>query len=244
MNRILFEASEMSGDAVTVSDVRAEHILDVLHGEVGQVLKTGIVNGLIGEGVITSIRERTVTLECKHTRAALPSWVDLILAPPRPRAMKRLLPQLATLGVGRIILVGAQKVEKAFWGAQLLKEEVYHPLLVEGLMQGGTTELPRIECYRSFTNYIKNHLAEDFPASHRLVAHPTKENAPEGLSAAAIPGSGSEVARRPLLAIGPEGGWTDAELELLFDNGFTPFSLGERILRTDTALIAILGKLM
>ncbi len=138
MNRILFNADELDADGrATFGGARAEHVLTILHGEVGQTLKTGVVDGLIGTGVIERIEGEMVTVKCVHDREAPPPWIDLILAPPRPRAMKRLLPQLAAMGVGRIVLVGAAKVEKAFWGAQLLKEEIYRPLLVDGLMQAG-----------------------------------------------------------------------------------------------------------
>ena len=88
---------------------------------------------------------RTVEMELDHRVESLRPWVDIVLAPPRPRVMKRLLPQLAALGVGRIVLVGAKKVEKDFWGATLLKDENMRPLLVEGLMQSGTSILPVVE---------------------------------------------------------------------------------------------------
>ena len=57
MNRILFEKSEIVDGVATFDDVRAEHVLNVLHGEVGQVLKTGEVDGLIGTSVITAIEQ-------------------------------------------------------------------------------------------------------------------------------------------------------------------------------------------
>ena len=145
MNRILFEPDEIHDGCATFSGVRAEHVLTVLHGEVGQTLKTGVLDGPIGTSVIERIEGGSVTVLCTHETPSLPSWIDLILAPPRPRVMKRLLPQLATLGVRRIFLVGAEKVEKAFWGAQLLKEEIYRPLLIDGLQQAGTTAVPTIE---------------------------------------------------------------------------------------------------
>ena len=55
MNRILFETDELAVDGrATFGGVRAEHVLTILHGEVGQTLKTGVVNGPIGTGVITT----------------------------------------------------------------------------------------------------------------------------------------------------------------------------------------------
>ena len=47
-----------------------------------------------------------------------------------------------------------------------------------------------------------------------------------------------------MLAVGPEGGWTDEEVGMLEEKGFARMSLGPRILRTDTALIALLSRLM
>ncbi len=235
MNRILFEKDEIKADGtVTLGGVRALHILNVLHGEVGQTLKTGVVDGLAGTGVITSIDGETVTVKASHTVKAKGPWADLILAPPRPRVMKRLLPQLATLGVGKIVLVGAKKVEKDFWGATLLKEENYRPLLIDGLMQGGTTRLPELLTRRNLRRFLADELDSMFPTSYRLVAHPYADspaNEPE------------ERKDRLLLAIGPEGGWTAEEVELLESKGFSRYSLGPRILRTDTATIGLLVKL-
>jgi len=247
MNRILFEKDEICGDCVTFDGVRAEHVLNVLHGEIGQVLKTGVVDGLMGTSTIetieplppdsaTGLAQGRITVRCVHDQTAVAPWVDLLMAPPRPRALKRLLPQLAQMGVRRIVLVGAEKVEKAFWGAQLLKEEIYRPLLLDGLMQAGTTAMPTIHTHRSFRHYLeKGGFDADFGRQPlRVVAHP---HVPTG-----------EISLReevvPVVAIGPEGGWTDEEVAMLQARGFVGMSLGPRILRTDTATIAVLAKMM
>ena len=244
MNRILFEKDEIVDGIATFGGERAEHVMNVLHGEVGQVLKTGEIGGFIGTGVITgitrppsSVSSPEITVACSHDKRSLRPWVDLILAPPRPRVMKRLLPQLATMGVGRIFLVGAKKVEKDFWGATLLKPENYRPLLVDGLMQAGTSILPTLETRRNFCKFVKEELDTLWPEAKRIVAHPYDGNRtieqPERSNNRAI-----------LLAVGPEGGWTDEEVTLLEEHGFARYSLGSRILRTDTATIALLAQLM
>ena len=246
MNRILFETDEIVDGIATFGGERAEHVMNVLHGEVGQVLKTGEINGLIGTSVIIAIKgeaassplvenELSISVRCTHTGKSLQPWIDLILAPPRPRVMKRLLPQLATMGVGRIFLVGAKKVEKDFWGATLLKPENYRPLFIDGLMQAGTSILPTLETRRNFRKFVKEELDGLWPEAKRIVAHPY------GAQSTAIDGN----RRLPvLLAVGPEGGWTDDEVELLEEHGFARYSLGSRILRTDTATIALLAQLM
>ena len=239
MNRILFEKGEIADGVATFGGVRAAHVLDVLHGEIGQILKTGEVDGKIGTGEIVEImrdvsgESALVRVNVSHDQDSLQPWIDLVLAPPRPRVMKRLLPQLAAMGVGRIVLVGAKKVEKDFWGATLLKEENYRPLLIDGLMQAGTSILPEIICRRNFRRFVVDELDGLFPTTQRIVAHPY------GTDHA----SAADVSGVPLLAIGPEGGWTDDEVALLEAKGFMRYSLGPRILRTDTATIALLARL-
>lgn len=235
MNRILFEKNEISSDCtVVIDDFRADHIINVLQSEVGDILKTGEVDGLVGTSEILAIDGKRITLRTSHTEHGLAPWVDLILAPPRPRVMKRLLPQLAAMGVGRIVLVGARKVEKDFWGATLLKEEIYRPLLIDGLMQAGTSDLPQIIVRRRFGDFLRDELNAMMPSPNRIVAHPygVGEFKPTATSGS-----------RLTLAVGPEGGWTDQEVAILEENGFSRYSLGGRILRTDTALIALLARL-
>lgn len=250
MNRILLESTEVNDGRATFDGARAEHVLNVLHGEVGQILKTGVVDGPVGTSVIekieplppnpeTGLAQGRVTVRCEHGSEAVPPWVDLVLAPPRPRAMKRLLPQLVQMGVGRIVLVGAEKVEKAFWGAQLLKEQVYRPLLLDGLMQAGTTALPVIQIEKSFRRYLEGgRFEEDFAGQpRRVLAHPYVREGTRPI----VP---FDTGARTVVAIGPEGGWTDEEVEKLEGHGFRRLSLGPRILRTDTAAIALLARLM
>ena len=236
MNRILFEKGEIVGGTATFGGDRAAHVLNVLHGEVGQTLKTGEIDGPIGTSEIIAIERGgngpIVSVKTCHDRESLKPWIDIVLAPPRPRVMKRLLPQLAAMGVGRIVLVGAKKVEKDFWGATLLKEENYRPLLIDGLMQSGTSVMPEILCRRNFRRFLDDELDATFPDSSRIVAHPSPD-------ASRAPAS----SKRPLLAIGPEGGWTDEEVRTLIAKGFMCHSLGPRILRTDTATIALIATL-
>ena len=241
MNRILFENGEIQGGRVELrrDDVRARHMADVLHVEEGDFVKTGEINAKTGLSKIVSMDGERIVLEPNHDSEALKPWVDLILAPPRPRSLKRLLPQLTALGVGDIVLVGAKKVEKDFWGATLLKEDIYRPLLIEGLMQSGTTALPRILPRRNFRAFIRDELEALYGEDkRRIVAHPYLSKDTESAEAT-YRGAG-----RLLLAVGPEGGWTDGEVEMLEAASFKRYSLGGRILRTDTALIALLAKLM
>lgn len=235
MNRILFEKDEINPDgSVTFSDVRAEHVLGILHGEVGQILKTGEVDGLCGNSEIIAIDGKSVTVKTNHDKESLKPWIDVLLAMPRPRVFKRMLPQLASMGVREIIVVGAAKVEKAYWGVKFLDPTEARPYLVDGLMQAGTSILPKLTTCRNFKALIESGKYDS--RTCKIVAHPAEEKV-------SIRPDISNEDDLPLLAIGSEGGWTDEEVAMMESRGFKKLSLGPRILRTDTAAIALLSLL-
>jgi len=160
--------------------------------------------------------------------------VDVLLAVPRPKVMRRLWPQLAALGVGRIILTNAERVERHYFDTHLLTEASYRPLLIEGLQQARDTRLPMVSIHRQFKILIEDHLDGFFGEGVRLVADP---------SGTTSVGSALSNHRdqRVLVAIGPEGGWNAFELTLLEAHGFQRVGLGPRPLRVDTACTALLA---
>jgi RsmE family RNA methyltransferase len=159
--------------------------------------------------------------------------VDLLIAVPRPKVLRRLWAQLAALGVGEIILTNAARVERNYFDTHWLAPEVYTPLLVEGLQQARDTRLPLVSVHRQFRPLIEDRLSHRVPEA-RVVAHPG--DGPTMADAVA-----ASVAERLLIAIGPEGGWNAFELGLLEAKGFTRVAMGARTLRTDTACVALLA---
>jgi len=240
VNRILFEPGEIRADGrVAFGGVRAEHVVGILHGEPGQTIKTGVIGGPVGTATIERVEGEgdsfLVEVLTSHDTPPLQPWCDMLLAMPRPRVFKRLLPQLAAMGVGKLVLVGAEKVEKCYWSAGCLDEAEYRPLLVEGLTQAGTSILPELRVEKNFRRYMETRFADEFASSpERFLAHPdAASSAPPRIGGGA----------RRLVAVGPEGGWMDAELALLEGVGFRRLSLGPRILKTETAAVALLAVL-
>ena len=235
MNRILFKADEIDADGMAHLDgVRATHVVEVLHGVPGQRLKIGVVDGPTGDGVITLVAGGRVQVKCELDLSPPPApMVDLILALPRPKVMKRLWAPLASMGLGRIVIVNAEKVERNYFDTQWLESAHYERLLLEGLMQSGDTRLPQVSIRRRFKVFVEDQLDGMFPDSFRCVCDPA--------GAPAVPALRDRTCERVLLAVGPEGGWTDFEVELLKTRGFTGISMGRRILRSDTACIAALA---
>jgi len=163
--------------------------------------------------------------------------------------MKRLWPQLATLGAKSIHLLNAAKVEKTYFASHVTEPEIFNPLLIDGLMQSGATALPCVHVHPRLNDFFNGTLPALLADENilPLIAHPgpaTPLGRARSPSAPQHPASGALGERAlPLLAIGPDGGWTPDELARFFDAGFKPFSLGERPLRTDTACVALLATL-
>jgi RsmE family RNA methyltransferase len=236
MNLILCEPGEIeSSGEVCLTGVRAAHVRDVLRVTPGDHVRVGVVDGPKGLGEVLSIADGTVRLRCafENEPPQAPA-VDLLLAVPRPKVLRRLWAQLAALGVGRVILTNAWKVERPYFDAHVLDEAVYRPLLIEGLQQAGDTRLPRVSIHRQFRPLIEDGIGPPAAGELRLVAHPGAELTPSRAVRDAAD-------RRVLLAVGPEGGWNDFELDLLARHGFVAVGLGPRTLRTDTACVALLA---
>lgn len=235
MNIVLFDSGEISsGGSVEVSDVRARHLLRVLGVTPGSVVRIGVIEGPLGIGTVTGIAETRVTLQCVLDAVAPERpRVDLLLALPRPKVLRRLWAHLAALGVGRVILTNAEKVERDYFDSHIVHNEGFRPLLIEGLQQAKDTRLPIVSVHKRLTVLVEDELDLLCPAGRRLVAHPDSETS----IAAALGGITSD--ERVLVAVGPEGGWNDFELALLERHRFERVGLGPRTLATTTACIAL-----
>lgn len=234
MNLILFDADDLRTDAtVDATGVQARHLVTVLKVQQRQQVRIGMIDGPFGVGTVTAIADGRVTLRCTFDRNTPERpEVDLLLALPRPKVMRRLWAQLSALGVGQVILTNAEKVERDYFDTHLLRPEGYRPLLLEGLQQARDTRMPLVSVHKQFRKLIESDLDGLVPSGRRLVAHPGGETSIRGALGTA-PG-------RVLLAVGPEGGWNDFELSLLRSQGFTSVTMGPRTLTTTTACIALL----
>ena len=237
VNVILLDTSDRLNDScVSLTDARATHLLKVLRVTPGQTVRIGMLDGSFGTGIVEAVNDGRVTMRCAFETATPPRpRVDVLLALPRPKVMRRLWAQLAAIGIGRIIVTNASRVERDYFDTHILTENGYRPLLIEGLQQARDTRLPQVSIHRQFRILVEDQLDALFPSGARLVADPSGRTS----IANALAGSDDE---RVLLAIGPEGGWNEFELNLLSTHGFTRVGLGQRTLRVDTACIALLSQ--
>ncbi len=239
MNIILFEKGELTGGSLILRDHRARHIVKVLKSSSGDVLRVGEIDGDTGRGVVVSIKKKypfIVELSVTLTpNSNPPVTIDLLLALPRPIMLKRILSQVTTLGVGQIYLINAKRVEKSFWDAGVVDEAGYRPHLIQGLEQAVDTRLPEISIYRRFKPFVEDVLPGLLHQySSFVVAHPDSTNT----LSRCLTGRG-----RVLYGIGPEGGWVHFEVKKFREAGMNCFSTGPRILKVDTAVVAIHGRI-
>ncbi|MFW2364961.1 MAG: 16S rRNA (uracil(1498)-N(3))-methyltransferase [Desulforhopalus sp.] len=236
MNVVLFEKKEVIGSRITFADRRAEHLVKVLRAEIGDKVRVGIIDGNMGTGMVLGIKKKYPFSVDLHIEFAEPPpgspSIDLILALPRPIMLKRILSQATALGVGAIHLINANRVEKSFWEAGILQPEEYRFHLLQGLEQAVDTRVPGIHIHRRFKPFIEDY----FPTlqsnyRYRLLADPGGKRE---LGEVVNSGQG-----RVALAVGPEGGWVDYEIDKFEKQHFWGCTIGERILKVDTAVIAL-----
>lgn len=238
MNLILISTDEVKDGVAELSGRRARHLHKVLRARIGDSLKIGLVNGLVGRGLVREISRERVVLEIEATiQPPPPSRLELILALPRPIMLNRVLSQAASLGIKSIHLINANRVEKSFFSASALHPEALAARLELGLEQAVDTVMPEVTVHHRFRPFLEDRLPLlAGGAKTLLLAHPGAEADLARQLVSVAPDS------RVMLAIGPEGGWIDFELQLFKHQGFRQFSLGPRILRVDTAVPALIAQ--
>ncbi len=234
MNLILLEDRDfISPDRVRLQDDRCRHIIRVLGAKPGDTLVCGKKNAKMGTGLIVSIDRQSIEMELRldqNPPAPLP--LILVLALPRPKMLKRILQNLASLGVKEIFLINSRRVEKSFWGSGVLSESDIQRHLDLGLCQARDTLAPRVHLKRFFSPFVKEELPELSKNKKKILAHPKAQSCcPVGLNSDTV------------LVIGPEGGFIDLEVQTLVDKGFEPMTMGARILRVETAVTALVSRL-
>jgi 16S rRNA (uracil1498-N3)-methyltransferase len=221
MNLVLLAPGE------TVDERQAEHIRRVLKAKAGDSITVGAINGKIGRAEVLSVDP--VRLKVTLDRDPPPPLdVTLVLALPRPKVFNRVIASATSLGIKRMYIVNAWRVEKSYWKSPKLQRENIDAQVVAGLEQAVDTMLPAIHLRRLFRPFVEEELPSLIAGTRAVVAHP---------------GGGDGALAAPLtIAIGPEGGWILPEIESFQRIGFEVVSFGPRILRVETALAALLGR--
>ncbi len=231
MNLLLLGEDEIdSTGAARLTGRRHTHAREVLRVQSGQTLRVGVRGGRLGSATVVEQTAEGLQLQVTLDHPPPPrARIDLVLAIPRPKALKRVIPAIASLGVDRVVLVNATRVEKSYFDSKVLAKAFLDELVDLGLEQAMDTVAPTIEVRERFKPFVEDELASWTDAKVRLVPHPTAAQALR------------PTTERVVLAIGPDGGWIPYEVDLLAANGFTPVTIGPRVLRVEVAVPALVG---
>ncbi len=234
MNLLLLEDADFTADdRAVLRGRRLAHLHEVHRAQVGDCLRVGRLGGLMGQATLlrldASEAELAVTLD-QPPPAKLP--LTLLLAVPRPKMLKRTLQTISAMGVARLVLVNSYRVEKSFWQTPFLQPAAIREQLLLGLEQARDTRLPEVSLEQRFKPFVEDRLPQLLAGSRGLVAHPGD-----------FPACPRALDEPVTLAIGPEGGWIPYEVEMLRAAGLSPVQLGERILRVETAVPALIARL-
>jgi RsmE family RNA methyltransferase len=231
---LLFKNDFINGtNRVRLIGRRLNHVMDVHKASPGEFLTVGLENGDMGKGLILSLTKESLDLEIsleKQPPSPLP--LNLIIALPRPKVLNRIIISATSMGVKKIWLINAYRVEKSYWQSPRLSDENLLNQRILGLEQAKDTLMPEIVLKSHFKPFVEDELPGIIARTLPLVAHPISDTpCPIALNTPIT------------LAIGPEGGFIPYEIERLTECGFSSVHLGERILRVETTIPALIARL-
>jgi RsmE family RNA methyltransferase len=228
MNIILFEPREAASGFLPGEDWRARHLFSVLRARAGDSFAAGILGG--EKGLMEILEAGAGGLSFRFVPKEPPPAlfpVDIVVGLPRPLVSGRLIKDLAGLGLRSLHFVRAGLCEKSYLSGGLWQKNEYRRHVIEGLQQSGATRAPEVRLHGDFDACLAC-----FPAG------------PGGACRCVLDQRGglslrdAAPAEAAVLAIGPERGWTEAELEKFEAAGFQICRMGPRILRTEAAALA------
>lgn len=248
MNICLFTPQEISRP-LAKHDERTEHIVKVLHKGVGDTFDAGIIGGKAGVATITRIipkgepEEGALFFDFVPTGEGKPLYpLTMIVGFPRPIQLRRLLRDVAGLGVCAIHLTGTELGDKSYLKSTVVEKGAAYKMLLDGTAQAASTHVPALHMHPTLAECLAAVQTQPVadPTDSGTVAKIALDNVRPALSLhdflyRADAAAGGTRFSHVVAAIGSERGWTDKERALLEQNGFMRCGMGERVLRTETA---------
>ena len=226
MTRRRWIADEVSGDRAFLLGRNAEHLSRVLRARVGQHFEIATPDG-VRLGEIVEIAPERVTFSTRVLQSGTPQpskKIHVYLAIFKFDRLEWALEKCTELGVNNIVPIIARRTDSHLAIAAQKRAERWRRIAHEAAQQCRRENVPEI------ANPEKLGTALVQAPGRRIVLSESECD----LALRDSIGEHSEIS----LAVGPEGGWTEAELRVFTQNGWTAASLGPTILRAETAAIA------
>src|SRR5437879_215383 len=227
MTRRRWIADEASGNQAALTGEHADHLIRVLRARVGQ--EFDIATGqAVRRGRVTSIAERRIEFELEEELpAGAPIQLTLLLAVFKFDRMEWAIEKCTELGVSEIVPVISRRTDTHLAAAVAKRAERWRRIAQQASEQSRRSAPPDIAAPLNLSDAI------GFEADLRIVL---AESEQKTLLREIL--NQTHADQKIVLAVGPEGGWTDDELELFEKTGWISASLGNTILRAETAAIA------
>lgn len=235
MNICLFKQEELNRP-LSIKDERGEHIIKILHKKEGDTFSAGVINGMAGIAIIKSIQNGEITFDFKPDSEGKNLYpLKMIIGFPRPIQLKRLLRDIAALGVQEVHLTGTELGEKSYMQSNLVEHGTAYQMLLDGTVQAASTHVPDLFLHKTLRDCLESVIPEKEQCNNAKILKLCMDNInPKGSLFSVL----QEQYEKPALvvaAIGSERGWTQKEREMLESAGYLRVGMGPRVMRTETA---------
>jgi 16S rRNA (uracil1498-N3)-methyltransferase len=230
MTRRRWIADEVTDGRAALTGDHAAHLSRTLRARVGQEFEV-VCGEVVRRGTVASVSEQRVEFVLgEEIAAAAAAPITLLLAVFKFDRMEWAIEKCTELNVTSIVPVIVRRTEKHLALAAEKRVERWRRIAREASEQSRRVAAPEI------ADPVKFAAALDFAAELRIVLAESEREVQLGEILAARP-----EAKSLALAIGPEGGWTAEELQMFEQSGWIAASLGDTILRAETAAIAAMA---
>jgi len=236
MTRRRWIADTWNNERTTASLIgdQAQHLARVLRAEPGQFFDV-VAGGFLHSAEIATVGENEVVFtlhEEMEAGSALP--IHLLMAVYKFDHMEWAIEKTTELGVTAITPILARRTEKHLSLASAKRVERWRRIAREASQQSRRSDVPTI----NDPTKLQPALQSEAATLRILLAETEQENS---LLAALQSARGNSATGNIAIAIGPEGGWTPEEMALFTQHQWQHVTLGQRILRAETAAIAALS---
>jgi 16S rRNA (uracil1498-N3)-methyltransferase len=228
-----FFVERFTGDLAVIEGETAHHLGRVLRAQQGQLYELSDGDRVWLARIESVARDRVQFVFVEDLPAHPPAVdVALLLSVVKFDAFEWAIEKATELGVSTIVPLAAARSEKALLAAAGKRAERWKKLLVEASQQSRRVRVPVLAPVARAEQAFAGQLGgAKVMLSERQEASLLRDILPR------------EKTTQAVLAIGPEGGWTEEEFSTAAASGFREASLGKLILRTETAVIAALASL-
>jgi len=233
-NRFFIEKNQIFGKKAVLKGREHHHLSNVLRIKENEKIWLFDEDGKSYLGKVEEVKKKETIISILEIREKEPSQIRVILAQAliKPSLMELIVQKSTELGIDEIIPV-VSKRSRSLPEEEILNQRLkrWRRITIEALKQSGGVFIPKIVPPIKLENLPK------INAEKKLFLN---EREGELLKNIVI-NSLDNIPAKVLILIGPEGGWDREEEKMLIESGFQSVSLGEKILRSETAAICALG---